>query len=369
MKYYLIAGESSGDMHGANLIRALKNQDPAGDFRAWGGDRMQDAGAEIVTHTRNLSFMGFLEVVSNLKTIARYLKQCRGDLLQFRPDVLILIDYPGFNLRMAAFAKKNNITVFYYVSPQVWAWKKNRIRKIKRMVDCMFVILPFEKEFYKEYGVNVFYGGHPVMDEIDAFIHAHPVKPRNHNRIRVALLPGSRSQEIKRILPVMGTLANAYPQFSFLVAGVSHHRNLYTQLLPECGNIEILYDSTYPLLHTVDCAVVTSGTATLETALFNVPQIVCYSGNPASVAIARWLIRIPFISLVNLILKKQAVTELIQSEFNPDRLMQELERILPGQPARETMLNDYKLLQDKIGGAGASARIAAEMYEFLTRKK
>ena len=365
MRYYIIAGEPSGDMHAANLIESLREKDQNAHVRAWGGDKMIAQGADVVKHIRDLAFMGFVEVIANLRTISRNLKFCKNDLLHYKPDVLILVDYPGFNLRIAEFAHKNNIRVFYYISPQVWAWKKNRVKKIKQFVNRMFVILPFELDFYKEQGVDAFYGGNPVLDEIAKF-QLQDVALPDENKEIIALLPGSRTQEIKRMLPVMCRLAKNYPQYHFVIAGVSHQKPAYEQLLKNDSSLEVIYDNTYHLLNNATAALVTSGTATLETALFKVPQVVCYAGSAISVFLARRLVKIRFISLVNLILDREAVKELIQSDLNTRTLTREFEKLLPGSPGRKEIVSSYDELIRRLGGAGASDRTANEMWNFLT---
>ncbi len=367
MKYYVIAGESSGDMHAANLIESMKLKDPSADIRAWGGDKMIEAGADVVKHIKDLAFMGFIEVVANLKTVTRNLRFCKEDLLNFNPDVLILVDYPGFNLRIADFAKKNSIRVFYYISPQVWAWKKNRIKKIKRTVEKMFVILPFEENFYNQYGVPSFYGGHPVMDEVADFRESKKDNKIIRDAQIIALLPGSRTQEIKRMLPVMCELSQQYPQYQFVIGGVEHHTDLYQSYINKYANLSIEYGKTYHLLNSATAAIVTSGTATLETAVFDVPQVVCYAGSPLSICIARHLIKIKHISLVNLILDKSAVKELIQSELNSGNLQKEFAKLLPETESRKEILSSYALLREKLGDAGASHRITNEMWNILSK--
>jgi lipid-A-disaccharide synthase len=367
MKYYVIAGEPSGDLHAANLIHALKQRDDNAEFRAWGGDKMMAAGATIVKHIRDLAFMGFVEVVANLRTISRNLKLCKDDLAEYQPDVLILVDYPGFNLRIAEYAKKHDLRVFYYISPQVWAWKKNRVKKIRRFVDRMFVILPFEEEFYKQHNVPVFYGGHPVMDEVEQFRNSGDKTVIESDRDVIALLPGSRTQEIKKMLPVMAELAVKYPQYVFIIAGVEHQRELYHPFLEIAENLRIVIGKTYRLLNSSTAAIVTSGTATLETALFGVPQVVCYAGSAISISIARRLIKIPYISLVNLILDKPAVKELIQSQLKIENLQREFEKTLPGTDTRREIVSSYSQLRELLGGAGASERIANEMWSVLSK--
>lgn len=365
MKYYIIAGEPSGDMHAANLIQAIQHRDPDSEFRAWGGDKMADAGATIVKHIHDLAFMGFVEVLLNLREILGNLKFCKNDIREYEPDVLILVDYPGFNLRIAEFAHENNIKVFYYISPQVWAWKKQRIKKIRRFVDEMFVILPFERDFYQDHNVDVFFGGHPLLDEVKTYRDQSNLLHLPNPEKTIALLPGSRKQEIKRILPVMVAATKEFSDYSFVIAGVKGYSDMYEKFIAGNDNISVIYGKTYTLLNSVTAAVVTSGTATLETAIFNVPQVVCYSGSPISVFIARNLIKVKYISLVNLILDKAAVTELIQSDLTKKHLVAEIRKLLPGCENRNIIVSDYNVLNSKLGDAGASNRTATKMVELL----
>jgi lipid-A-disaccharide synthase len=368
MKYYLIAGERSGDLHGSNLIGGIRENDPDAQFRGWGGDMMAAAGMELVTHYKDTAFMGFLEVALNLHKISGFLKKCKADILEHKPDALILIDYPGFNLRIAAFAKKHGLKVFYYISPKVWAWNQKRAWKIKQNVDQMFVIFPFEIDFYKKFDFKVDYVGNPLMDAIAAF------KPdtaflEKHNlsadKPVIALLPGSRQQEIIGMLDIMLTVQPHFPEHQFVIAGVSNlPKSLYEKYV-SAHNATIVYESTYDLLHIADAALVTSGTATLETALFRVPEVVCYKTSTFSYAIAKRLIRVPFISLVNLILEKEAVRELIQGDLNEDLLVEELGKILPGGARHRAQKEDYQTLQNMVGGPGASERAGGLIVGYL----
>lgn len=361
MRYYLIAGEASGDLHGSGLIRELKTQDPEASFRCWGGDLMQAQGAELVKHYRELAFMGFTEVIANLGTILNNLSLCKKDILQWKPDCVILIDYPGFNLRIAEFLKKNRITCFYYISPQIWAWKESRVKKIKRTVDRMFTILPFEPEFYARHGHKVDFVGHPLLDVITE------QSSGNDNREElITLLPGSRKQEIKNMLPVMLHACRSMKGYKVIIAaapGVAE--DFYKPYLD--GSTEIAYGKTYELLGRSKAALVTSGTATLEAALFGVPQVVCYKGGKISYLIAKKLIKVKYISLVNLILDKPSVTELIQDEFNEHNLRRELDAILNDKQRRITILNDYKELRKKLGGIGAADRTAKLIIAHLKK--
>ncbi|NQW36537.1 MAG: lipid-A-disaccharide synthase [Flavobacteriales bacterium] len=362
MKYYIIAGEASGDLHASNLMTSLKEKDPKAQFRFWGGDLMQSVGGDLVKHYRDLSFMGFLEVLLNLKTILGNLSFCKKDLLEFKPDALILVDYPGFNMRIAEFAKANNIKVHYYISPQIWAWKENRIKSIKLSVDAMYVILPFEKDFYEnKHNFKVHFVGHPLLD---AIAHRKPIDEiqfkQTHNlddKPIIAILPGSRKQEIKKMLSVMLSITTDFKDYQFVIAGApSQDFDFYKPFITD-ANIHFIANKTYDLLSVSTAALVTSGTATLETALFKVPEIVCYKGSWASYQIGKRLIKLDFISLVNLILNKEAVTELIQNDFNSKNLKKELNRILKTDK-REQIFESYFELEEKLGGAGASDKTA-----------
>lgn len=374
MKYYIISGEASGDLHGANLMRELKALDSEAQFRCWGGDLMKAQGAELVKHYRDLAFMGFTEVLMNIRTILRNIEFCKKDIVEWKPDVLILIDYPGFNLRIAEFAKKEGFKVFYYISPQIWAWKQSRVHKIKRVVDRMFVILPFEQDFYTRFDYKVDFVGHPLLDAIadrnmhkpsfDEFVKQHGL---DHKPI-VALLPGSRRQEISTMLPVMLNIRNDFKDHQFVVAGApSQTKEFYAQFLQGTG-VKIIYNETYSLLQQAEAALVTSGTATLETALFGVPEVVCYKGGYISYQIARRLVKVKYISLVNLIMDGEVVRELIQDEFNEQTLKEELSRLLNDNAYRSEMLKYLSELQQKLGGKGASRKTAELMIGYLQEK-
>jgi len=366
MKYYIIAGEASGDLHGSNLIHHLKKQDGEAEVRAWGGDRMEAEGAFIVKHYRDLAFMGFAEVIMNLSTILRNIKFCKNDILSFKPDVIILVDYPGFNFRIAEFAFKHKIRVFYYISPQIWAWKQNRVYKIKRVVERMFVILPFEQKFYSTYDVDVSFVGHPLLDAIASFKHNQRALKNNSDSIPViALLPGSRKQEISIMLPIMLQSLNGLENYKCVIAmAPSVPKEFYLGIVKN-SEVELIANDTYNILNNSEAALVTSGTATLETALFKVPQIVCYKGSALSFWLAKRLVKVKFTSLVNLILDKAAVPELIQSEMNPENINRHLISILNPGIARSTMLEKYNELEHLLGGPGASERAAKEMVERL----
>ncbi|MBC2837795.1 lipid-A-disaccharide synthase [Robiginitalea sp. SC105] len=369
MKYYIIAGEASGDLHGSNLIRALRRQDPGADIRCWGGDRMQQAGGKLVKHYREMSFMGFLEVVRHLPAIFRNIAFCKKDIAAFKPDALIFIDFSGFNLRIARWARKNGYHTHYYISPQVWASREGRVKKIRRDIDHMYVILPFEKAFYEEkHGVPVHFVGHPLIDAMEGLPEADPEGFRNRNQLDpdlplIALLPGSRPQEIEKILPVMMAVVPKFPDYQFVIAGApSLDADRY---LPHLNNprVSIIWDQTYPLLQNARAALVTSGTATLETALLKVPQVVCYKGGWVSYQIARRLIRLDFISLVNLIMGREVVPELIQDRLNPEEVIAALRPLLSG-PGRARQLEAYEELRSRLGGTGASSSAAGLIVNF-----
>jgi len=374
MKLYFIAGEASGDLHGSDLIREIRKRKPDTEIRAWGGDLMEAQGATIVKHYRDLAFMGFTEVVMNLRTILRNIDACKKDILNYKPDAIVLIDYPGFNLRIASFARKRGIKVYYYISPQVWAWKSSRVHKIKTMVDRMFVILPFEKDFYKRFDYEVDYVGHPLPDVIARMRSSFSDRAtflKNHqleDAPIISLLPGSRKQEIETMLPLMLEVAGQFPNYQFIVASApSQPGSLYESII---GNRKIRYihDATYELLSNSSAAIVTSGTATLETALMNVPQVVVYKGGRISYYIARSLVKISYISLVNLIMEREVVKELIQDEFNAQSLKTELARILD--PAgRKGILDDYAALQEKLSAGGAAERTAELILDDLVQQR
>ncbi|MDX2135366.1 MAG: lipid-A-disaccharide synthase [Saprospiraceae bacterium] len=353
MKLYIISGEASGDLHGSNLVKALLQKRPGTEIRAWGGDLMSGAGATVVKHYRDLAFMGFMEVLRNLRTIFHNLAFCKKDILAFQPDALVLIDYPGFNLRIAKWAKSQGIRVYYYISPQVWAWHQSRVHDIRRDVDEMIVILPFEKDFFARHGVNAHYVGHPLLDVIDAGL-----RWKGEGAVEIALLPGSRKQEVLRILPVMAAVAARFPEYTFTVAGSPTLPDaLYGEILSQYPNITLRKGETYAILQRARAALVKSGTSTLETALIGTPQVVCYAGNPLSFAIAKRIVRVPYISLVNLIADQPMVQELIQHDLTPDNLENALKKIL--QPSETTRLQTgYQHLRELLGGGGASERAA-----------
>lgn len=357
MKYYIIAGEASGDLHGSNLIKAMKRKDPKAEFRFWGGDLMADAvGEKPVKHYKDLAFMGFLEVAMNLKTILGNIKFCKKDIENFRPDILILIDYPGFNLRIAEFAKSLGIIVVYYISPQLWAWKEGRVEIIKKYADEMLVILPFEKDFYRKHSVEAHFVGHPLLDAISDLesIDCELFKSENNLNEKeiIALLPGSRKQEVEKMLEIMLSVRGYFTDYQFVIAGApSLERYFYEKFVDE--NVHFVSNKTYDLLRCSKAALVTSGTATLETALLNVPEVVCYRGSKISYEIAKRLVKnIKYISLVNLVMDREVVKELIQTQLNTKNLVAELQKVLGEN--RNKILQDYDELRAKLGGKGAS---------------
>lgn len=367
MKYYIIAGEASGDLHGSNLIKELRKLDKAANIRAWGGDLMQLAGAAVVKHYRDLAFMGFLEVVQNLPTILRNLKFCKEDILAFRPDVLVLVDYPGFNLRIAKWAKEQGFKVIYYISPTVWAWKESRVKLIRNVVDRMMVILPFEREFYAtRWDYKVEYVGHPLVQAVNDFKEQNK-KVLHYEKPVIALLPGSRKQEIAAKLPIMLEATKAFPQYQFVVAKASSlDDNYYQPFLLNYPTVESVRNETYALLSVSTAALVTSGTATLETALFGVPEVVCYKTSTVSYEIAKRLIRIKYISLVNLIMNKLIITELIQNDLTIANVVKELDTILHDPNRQQQIKKDYQELREVLQqGGNASEKAAKHVYDFV----
>ena len=402
MKYYIIAGEASGDLHGSNLIKQLKKQAPSTDVRCWGGDLMQQAGGHLVKHYKDLAFMGFTEVLMNLRTIFRNMDFCKADILEYAPDALILIDYPGFNLRIAKWARQQGLRIIYYISPQVWAWKENRVKQIRANVDKMLVILPFEKEFYRKWNYEVEYVGHPLVEAIDDFRAAarsaastnkslapagakgavpnnqsptingptpnlHTPTPNGLSKPIIALLPGSRKQEILKKLPVMLEVSRYFPDYQFVVAQApGQEEGFYRELLEGYPNVSSVSNATYSLLLQAKAACVTSGTATLETALFGVPEVVCYKGSSVSYQIAKRLIKVKYISLVNLIMDKLVVNELIQDALTPENLRRELEDLLHNPVRRQQLSADYSHLKELLSQGGhASANAAKSILQFM----
>lgn len=362
MKYYIIAGEASGDLHGSNLMKSIYQEDSTAEIRFWGGDLMQKVGGTLVKHYRDLAFMGFAEVVMNLKTILNNIKICKTDILAFQPDVIVFIDYPGFNLRIAKWSKALGFKNHYYISPQIWAWKESRIKEIKRDIDKMYVILPFEKTFYEDkHHFPVSFVGHPLIDAIQAHPLVDDATFRKDNQLNdlpiIALLPGSRKQEITKMLSVMLSVADDFKEYQFVIAGAPSQEYSFYQQFITSDNIKFLSNKTYDLLQHATAALVTSGTATLETALFKVPEVVCYKGNWISYQIAKRIITLKYISLVNLIMDKEVVTELIQDDCSTQRIKTELQKILDSEN-RKVLQENYTILEEKLGGKGASSTTA-----------
>jgi lipid-A-disaccharide synthase len=368
MRYYIIAGEASGDLHGSNLIKELQKLDDVATFRCWGGDKMQEAGAVLVKHYHDLAFMGFAEVLMNLRTIFRNLKFCKEDILQYQPDALILIDYPGFNLRIAQWAKQEGLKVIYYISPQVWAWKENRVRSMKKCIDKMLVILPFERDFYKnKWNWEVEYVGHPLVEVVERSRESGVRSREFSDRPIIALLPGSRKQEILKKLPVMLEVSKSFPAYQFIVAKAPGlEEQFYDELLKPYSNVSYVTDKTYDLLRQSKAALVTSGTATLETALFGVPEVVCYKGSWLSYQIGSRLVKVKYISLVNLIMDKLVVKELIQDNLTVKNLENELAALLSNETKKKELHDNYTVLKQMLSkGGNASANAARSIHRFL----
>lgn len=366
MKYYIIAGEASGDLHASNLMREINKIDDGAEYRCWGGDLMQSQGGTIIKHYKDLAFMGFWEVATHLRIILRNISFCKKDILEYRPDIIVMVDYPGFNLRIAEWAKAQGFKIVYYISPQIWAWKTGRVHKIKRTCDHVMPILPFEKDFYAKYGYTADYVGHPLLDAIDENIHEQPAVRdfRANNgldeRPIIAILPGSRKQEITKILPVMLEVVKFYPDYQFVVSTVKWlPKKLYDDIL-RGYDVKCALSQTYPLVLNAEAAIVTSGTATLETAILGTRQVVCYKTSGVSYQIAKAVAKdtIKYISLVNLVLDKPAVTELIQHDLTVEKLHDEVEKLLHDKATKERISDDYSALLQRLGGRGASARAA-----------
>jgi lipid-A-disaccharide synthase len=375
MKYFIVAGEPSGDLHGSNLIRELIKADPYAEVYCWGGELMEQAGGSLMMHYRKLAIMGFANILFNLRTIAKNLALCKKQITSLNPDVVILIDFPGFNLRIARFGKSAGIKVFYYISPKIWAWNESRIKKIKRYVDRMFIIFPFEVEFYRKHDYIVEYYGNPLVDEIErkkaALGDPDEIKKllKLDNRPVIALLAGSRNQEITHVLPQMLKIVKYFPEYQFVIAGVrSIPGSLYNKIIGD-QPVNLVTDRTYEILSLAQAALVTSGTATLETALMGIPQVVCYRNEFFSMLIALMVVKVKYISLVNLIMGDEVVKELVQYDLTFERLMKEFKAIINGGEKREKILNDYRSLAYKLGPAGASSRIALEMVKSLQKVK
>jgi lipid-A-disaccharide synthase len=372
MKYYIIAGEASGDLHASNLMLALRKEDAVAEFRCWGGDLMQSAGGTVVRHYRDLAFMGFLEVALHIRTIMKNFRFCERDILDWNPDVVVLVDYPGFNLRIAKFASTKGFRVFYYISPQLWAWRSSRVNTIKKYVERMFVILPFEKEFYKKHGYEADFVGHPLPDAINRDVRAvsdSDFRSKNGlgERPIIALLPGSRKQEISVMLRIMLKVIPQFPGYRFVIGAAPSINAEFYGPITRGHEVTIVTGQTHDLLRNATAALVTSGTATLETALFNVPEVVCYKGSKLSFWIARQVVHVKFISLVNLIMDRETVKELIQADLTPERLSEELASILE-EDRRTSVRKDYAELSEILGGRGASARTARLMVQYLQTK-
>ena len=368
MKYYIISGEASGDLHSSKLISNLKKLYPKAQFRGWGGDLMEKEGAILVKHYKELAFMGFWEVISHLHILLNNISLCKKDILQYSPNVIIYVDYPGFNLRIAKWAKKRGFKNHYYISPQVWAWKENRVKKMKRVLDALYVILPFEKNYFeKRHQFPVHFVGHPIIDQLheyeknNSFFEANNLKSK---KPIIALLPGSRLQEIKKMLPLFIKVSTHYKKYQFLIAGAPGvEPEIYNKFI-KSSPLKIIYGQTYDLLNNSLAAIVTSGTATLETAIFNVPQIVCYKSSHLSYWIGKKIINLKYISLVNLILEKEAIVELIQNECKFEKLNYQLKRVLK-KDSQEKINQDYQLLKQKLGGVGASEKTANLIFNAL----
>jgi len=361
-------------LHASNLMAEIKKKDAKAEFRGFGGDRMKKEGLDLVKHYRSMAYMGFVEVAVNLRKVLGNISLCKKDILNYQPDVVILVDYPGFNFRIADFAHDKGIKVVYYISPQIWAWKRRRVHKIRKSVDKMLVILPFEEEFYKRYGVDVTYVGNPLLDELakigtpnrSIFLRRNSL---GEKREIIALLPGSRKQEIKRVLPVMLKVVPHFPNYQFVVAGVSSiDKELYKNTIGT-ADVFMVENQTYELLQNSSAALVTSGTATLETALFSVPEVVCYKATDFSYRLAKWMIKVKFISLVNLVMDRAVVKELIQGDLNEDNVVKELDALLHNSKRQRKLLEDYEELKDRLGNAGASEKAAAVIWEIVAKGK
>ena len=371
MRYFIIAGEQSGDLHGSNLVKELSAADRNAEFFCWGGDLMESAGAKLLVHYRKMAFMGFVAVLKNLKQISENLSLCKKHIVEYKPDVIIFIDYPGFNLRVAEFAKNAGYRTFYYISPKLWAWNEKRVEKIKKYIDRMFIIFPFEVDFYKKHGITVEYLGNPLIDETEKRIALFPPRDQMCNFLEleqkplIALLAGSRKHEIELILPQMIRMVHHFPEYQFVLAGVKNiSEDLYLNIIGDAP-VKLVREKTYEILYAADAALVTSGTATLEAALHGTPQVVCYKGDFFSMIIAWMVIKVKYISLVNLIMDSEVVKELVQYRLNEKSLLTELKAILPGGSKREQILNDYEILKRTLGESGASGRIAREMVAEL----
>lgn len=373
MKYFIISGEQSGDLHGSNLVKELFRCDQQAEIKCWGGDLMEAAGANLLMHYKKTAFMGFVEVAKNLVSIRNLLALCKQQITRFNPDVVILIDYPGFNFRIAEFAKKSGFRVFYYISPKLWAWKEGRVKRVKKYVDRMYIIFPFEVDFYRKHNIEVEYRGNPLLDETEKKLIAFPDKNIIKKELGlegkpvIAMLAGSRKSEVREILPSMLKAVRHFPDYQFVLAGVKNLPDeMYNRIIGD-KEVTLIKDKTYEILYVSEAALVKSGTATLETALLHIPEVVCFRGDFISMVIAWIVIKVKYISLVNLITGYEAVKELIQYSLNEKNLVSELKAILPGGPKRQKIFDDYNKVREILGPAGASERIAEDMVRVLRR--
>ncbi len=375
MRYFLIAGEKSGDLHGANLVSELLKADPGAEIECWGGDQMKASGAKLLMHYRKTAYMGFVEVLKNIRSINKNISLCKSQIMASNPDLIILIDYPGFNLRIAEFAKRNGFTVFYYISPKLWAWNEKRVGKVRKYVDRMYIIFPFEIAFYKKHNVRAIYCGNPLLDETEVKLSSLPGKQACRKSLGledkpvIALLAGSRKSEVRQILPRMVEIIPEFPDYQFVVAGVNNLPDALYNEITDGYKLKVIRDKTYEILHVADAALVASGTATLEAALFNTPQVVCFRGDFLSMLIAWMVIRVKYISLVNLIAGEEIVRELIQYSLNRKNLSVELKSILTGGSERNRMLEGYRKVRSILGHPGASERVAADIVGSLDEMK
>jgi lipid-A-disaccharide synthase len=373
MKYFIISGEQSGDLHGSNLVKELFRCDKQAEIKCWGGDLMEAAGANLLMHYKKTAFMGFVEVAKNLVSIRNLLALCKQQITLFNPDVVILIDYPGFNFRIAEFAKKSGFRVFYYISPKLWAWKEGRVKRVKKYVDRMYIIFPFEVDFYRKHNIEVEYRGNPLLDETEKKLIAFPDKNAIKKELGlegkhvIAMLAGSRKSEVREILPSMLKAVRHFPDYQFVLAGVKNLPDeMYNRIIGD-QEVTLIKDKTYEILYVSEAALVKSGTATLETALLRIPEVVCFRGDFISMVIAWVVIKVKYISLVNLITGYEAVKELIQYSLNEKNLVSELKAILPGGLKRQKIFDDYNKVREILGPAGASERIAEDMVRLLRR--
>ncbi len=371
MRYFIIAGEQSGDLHGSNLVKELIRTDSEAEIFCWGGDLMESAGATLLMHYSKTAFMGFILVLRNLRTISRNLSLCKQHIADFSPDLVILIDYPGFNLRIAEYAKISGLKVFYYISPKLWAWNEKRVEKVKKYIDRMYIIFPFEVEFYRKHDIDVEYRGNPLVDETERRIAAMPSREELLKSLGleekpvIGLLAGSRRHEVESILPQMISIVRYFPHYQFVLAGVKNLPDELYLKITKREPVKLLNDKTSEILYLSEAALVASGTATLEAALFNVPQVVCYKGDFFSMLIAWMVIKVKFISLVNLIMQSEVIKELLGYSLNKRNLLKEFKKIIAGGEGRDRILENYNQLRDKLGPAGASGRVAEDMVKEL----